>query len=710
MSVTEEIERLAVARASSAEIARSRSSEGMETLRQDGWAKVAGRTTLEVAESYRESSGIQSATWCSRSPRWTGDEPGRISTARRGAITGVHAATPIRSCRRDAPPGRLRRCRRTATASAAIPSGDAGRLPSRRGPTPAPPRVRATSARRATASCRPPVGRAPAAGAVPSTAPLPASMLATRGSPGRLACRHGCTRRRALSSDAVTAPPTCTSRAARRRWCASTARCVAVAGAARGTASRSSAILSILSRQQRETFEETSSSTSRTRSRRTRASASTSTSSATRSGRRSAHPDRDQAARGARPARSRSRSFATLPRGLVLVTGPTGSGKSTTLAAIIDLVNRTRADHIMTVEDPIEFLHTQQEVARQPARGRRRHPQLRAAPSSTCCARTPTSSSSARCATSRRSRSRSPRPRPATSCSRPCTRRTPPQTIDRIIDVFPPHQQDQIRVQLAATLQGVVCQTARAARDGTRPRGRDRGLVTTPAIANLIREGKTHQISSAHAGRAATSACTPWTSTSPTSSTTARSPREARPREGARRRGLRPARDPRVRLGHRLTVGDRHRLRRPQLGRQHALMRSPHSRTSPTRAATPRARSSRARSRRPARPPSSRELRTHGPLADHDHRVDGGHRSAARDHDPRLREGRRAQGPRDHEPPDGDHDRLGPVAAARALRSSREQTENKQLAEILQTGPSDVETGGVAVGCVREASRSTSRR
>ena len=68
--------------------------------------------------------------------------------------------------------------------------------------------------------------------------------------------------------------------------------------------------------------------------------------------------------------------FATLPRGLVLVTGPTGSGKSTTLAALIDLVNRTRFDHIVTVEDPIEYVHAQQALADQPARGRQRHAQL----------------------------------------------------------------------------------------------------------------------------------------------------------------------------------------------------------------------------------------------------------------------------------------------------------------------------------------------
>ena len=75
------------------------------------------------------------------------------------------------------------------------------------------------------------------------------------------------------------------------------------------------------------------------------------------------------------PAGGRAAS-PMLPRGFVLVTGPTGSGKSTTLAAIVDLVNRTRRDHIMTVEDPIEFLHQHKRLPGQPARGRRGHPRL----------------------------------------------------------------------------------------------------------------------------------------------------------------------------------------------------------------------------------------------------------------------------------------------------------------------------------------------
>ena len=92
------------------------------------------------------------------------------------------------------------------------------------------------------------------------------------------------------------------------------------------------------------------------------------------------------------------------PRGLVLVTGPTGSGKSTTLAAMINHINENVYGHILTVEDPIEFVHESKRCLRR-------------------CARTRTSSSSANCATSRRSAWRSPRPRPGTSCSARCTRR-----------------------------------------------------------------------------------------------------------------------------------------------------------------------------------------------------------------------------------------------------------------------------------------------
>ena len=121
------------------------------------------------------------------------------------------------------------------------------------------------------------------------------------------------------------------------------------------------------------------------------------------------------------------KTIAGEERGLVLVTGTTGSGKSTTLAAMIDHINRTRTAHVMTVEDPIEFLHRDQLVDHQPARGRRSTPGRSPRRCAARCGRIPTSSWSARCATSRRSRRRCSRPKPATSCSRRCTPSTPPK-------------------------------------------------------------------------------------------------------------------------------------------------------------------------------------------------------------------------------------------------------------------------------------------
>ena len=161
------------------------------------------------------------------------------------------------------------------------------------------------------------------------------------------------------------------------------------------------------------------------------------------------HPGGHSQAGRPRPARASCTSSPRKARGFVIVTGPTGSGKSTTLAAMIDEINRTRSQHIVTIEDPIEFLHqhkkchvNQREVGTDTKGVRPRAPERR-------CARTPTSSSSGEMRdTGDHGARRSPPPRPATSCSPRCTRRTPPQTIDRIIDVFPPHQQAQIRVQL----------------------------------------------------------------------------------------------------------------------------------------------------------------------------------------------------------------------------------------------------------------------
>jgi len=188
--------------------------------------------------------------------------------------------------------------------------------------------------------------------------------------------------------------------------------------------------------------------------------------------------------------------FAGLPRGLVLVTGPTGSGKSTTLAALIDLVNRTRADHIVTVEDPIEFIHTNQRgLINQREVGGDTHSfanalkhVLRQDPDviligelrdleTVQVALTAAETGHLVFAT--------------------LHTQDAPQTIDRVIDVFPPHQQGQVRAQLAATLQGVVCQTLVRQASGSGRVVATEIMIATPAVANLIREGKTYQVPSA---------------------------------------------------------------------------------------------------------------------------------------------------------------------------------------------------------------------
>jgi twitching motility protein PilT len=187
--------------------------------------------------------------------------------------------------------------------------------------------------------------------------------------------------------------------------------------------------------------------------------------------------------------------FAQLPRGLVLVTGPTGSGKSTTLAALIDLVNSTRADHIVTVEDPIEFMHTNKmSLVNQREVGHDTHSfnnalkhVLRQDPDVILIGELRDLETISVALTAAET---------GHLVFATLHTQDAAQTVDRIIDVFPPHQQGQVRAQLAATLQGVVCQTLVKKRNGGGRAVATEVLVTTSAIANLIREGKTFQIHS----------------------------------------------------------------------------------------------------------------------------------------------------------------------------------------------------------------------
>ncbi|MCX7995898.1 MAG: type IV pilus twitching motility protein PilT [candidate division WOR-3 bacterium] len=188
--------------------------------------------------------------------------------------------------------------------------------------------------------------------------------------------------------------------------------------------------------------------------------------------------------------------IAELPRGLVLVTGPTGSGKSTTLAAMIEHINQHFRKHIITIEDPIEFLHRdklsiieQREIgidtksyAEALRRAMRQNPDIILVGEMRdleTMAQTITAAETGHLVFS--------------------TLHTidAVQTIDRIIDVFPPSQQQQIRLQLSTTLQAVITETLVRKKDGTGRVAAFEIMVCTPAIRSAIREGKTPQIYSA---------------------------------------------------------------------------------------------------------------------------------------------------------------------------------------------------------------------
>jgi twitching motility protein PilT len=185
--------------------------------------------------------------------------------------------------------------------------------------------------------------------------------------------------------------------------------------------------------------------------------------------------------------------FANLPRGMVLVTGATGSGKSTTLACLIELINQARRQHILTIEDPIEFTYEPKRcVIRQREVGastRSFHDALKHAlrqdPDVILVGEMRDVETIALALTAAET---------GHLCFATLHTTDAAQTVDRVIDVFPPHQQQQVRVQLSTVLKGVVCQTLLPAMEGGGRVAAREIMVVTPAISNLIREGKTHMI------------------------------------------------------------------------------------------------------------------------------------------------------------------------------------------------------------------------
>jgi twitching motility protein PilT len=190
------------------------------------------------------------------------------------------------------------------------------------------------------------------------------------------------------------------------------------------------------------------------------------------------------------------KDFTRKPRGFVLVTGPTGSGKSTTLAAMIDMINEDRHEHIMTVEDPIEFLHRHKNcVINQRELGSDAtsfsaalKAALRQDPDVILVGEMRDLETMATAITAAET---------GHLVFATLHTQDTAQTVDRIVDSFPPAQQHQVRTQLSIALQGVVTQQLIPTADGRSRVCATEVMVPTPAVRNLIREGKTHQLYSA---------------------------------------------------------------------------------------------------------------------------------------------------------------------------------------------------------------------
>ncbi len=187
------------------------------------------------------------------------------------------------------------------------------------------------------------------------------------------------------------------------------------------------------------------------------------------------------------------KELAKKQRGLILVTGPTGSGKSTTLAAMIDHMNKTRNEHIITIEDPIEYLHkhemsvvNQREIGHDSQSfANALRAALRQDPDVILVGEMRDLETISTAITAAE-----------TGHLVLSTLHTigAAKTVDRIIDVFPPHQQQQVRIQLASVIEAVISQQILPKADGTGRVAAFEIMIANPAVRNLIREGKTHQI------------------------------------------------------------------------------------------------------------------------------------------------------------------------------------------------------------------------
>lgn len=181
------------------------------------------------------------------------------------------------------------------------------------------------------------------------------------------------------------------------------------------------------------------------------------------------------------------------PRGLLLVTGPTGSGKSTSLAAMIDYINTHKRSHIMTIEDPIEYLHHDKlSIINQRELGVDTHSfadalrhVMRQNPDVILVGEMRDLETIHLAITAAET---------GHLVMSTVHTQDAPQTIDRIVDVFPPEQQQQIRMQLSVVLVGVLSQTLLPNAQGTGRVAAFELMVATPSVRNLIREGKTHQL------------------------------------------------------------------------------------------------------------------------------------------------------------------------------------------------------------------------